>query len=122
MPYQLTLEEHPLYLHAKASGTHSAENVLRFLTEVHAACVERNCLAALLEMGFTGPSLDAGDIFRVVMERSNEATKLRKIGYVDPTPRDRERVRFAENVAFNRGVNVRLFQDVADAKAWMEAP
>ena len=122
MSYQLTIEQHPLYLHAKASGTHSTENVLRFLSEVHEACMERRCPAALLELGFTGPSLDAGGIFRVIMERSEEAKKLRKIGYVDPTPRDRERVRFAENVAFNRGVNVRLFQDVESARAWLEAP
>jgi hypothetical protein len=122
MTYQLTIEEHPLYLHAKASGTHSAENVLRFLRETHAACDERGRDAVLVEVGFTGPSLDAGDIFKVIMERSESGKRLRKIGYVDPTPRDRERVKFAENVAFNRGVNVRLFQDVESAKAWMVVP
>jgi hypothetical protein len=122
MPYQMTIEEYPLYLHTKASGEHSVENVLRFLQESHAACAERGRQAVLLEVAFTGPSLDAGGIFKVIMERSESGKMLRKIGYVDPTPRDRERVRFAENVAFNRGVNVRLFQDVESAKAWMEVP
>ena len=92
MPYQLTIEEQPRYLHAKAAGTHSAENVLRFLEDAYAACVERGRSAVLLEMGFSGPSLDAGGIFKVIMERSADATKLGKIGYVDPTPRDRERI------------------------------
>jgi hypothetical protein len=122
MSYQITIVEHPLYLHAKASGTHSTENVLRFLEEAYAACVERGRLSLLVEFGFTGPSLDAGGIFKVIMERSEDAKKLRRIGYVDPTPRDPERIKFAENVAFNRGVNVRLFQDVESAKAWMEGP
>lgn len=122
MTYKMTIEEHATYLHAKASGTHTTDNVQRFLEEAHAACMERDRPAVLLELGFTGPSLDAVGIFKVILERSEHGKTLRKIGYVDPTPRDRERVRFAENVAFNRGVNVRLFQDVESAKAWMQAP
>jgi len=119
MPYRLTVEEQPGYLHATASGTHSPQNALRFLEEAYAACVTRGRSALLLEMNLAGPSLDATRIFGVILERSKDATKLRKIAYVDPTPRDPERMKFAETVAINRGVNVGLFQDLASAKAWM---
>jgi hypothetical protein len=119
VPYHLTIEEHPTYLHATVAGTHSPENALRFLKEAHEACVKSGKTAVLLEMNLVGPSLDATSIFRVISERSGEAVKLRKIAYVDASSRDPEKMRFAETVAVNRGVNVRLFQDLAEAKEWM---
>jgi hypothetical protein len=119
MPYRLTIAEFPTYLHATVTGTHTPANALRFLQEAHAACVERGKTDVLLEMNLTGPSLDTTSIFRVISERSGDALKLRKIAYVDASSRDPEKMRFAETVAVNRGVNVRLFQDVAKAKEWM---
>ena len=119
IPYHLTIQEQPTYLHATVTGTHSPENALRFLKEVHEACMKAGKPAALLEMNLVGPSLDATSIFRVISERSGEGVKLRKIAYVDASSRDPEKMRFAETVAVNRGVNVRLFQDLAKAKEWM---
>jgi hypothetical protein len=119
MSYHLTLEEHPGYLHATATGTHTPENALRFLKEVHEACTQRGYSAVLLEMNLAGPSLDSTSIFRVIAQRSMDAAGLKKIAYVDASSRDPEKMKFAETVAINRGVNVRLFQDLALAKEWM---
>jgi hypothetical protein len=119
MPYHLTLQELPTYLHATVTGTHTPANALRFLKEVYDACLKSGQTAVLLEMNLSGPSLDATSIFRVISERSGDALKLRKIAYVDASSRDPEKMRFAETVAVNRGVNVRLFQDLAKAKEWM---
>ena len=52
MPYQLTIVEHPAYLHAIATGSHSAQNVLRFLAEAYEACVKRGHTSVLLEVNF----------------------------------------------------------------------
>ena len=117
--YHLAIQEHPTYLHAAVTGTHSPENAMRFLKEVYEACVKAGKTAALLEVNLVGPSLDATSIFRVVSQRSGDGLKLRKIAYVDASSRDPEKKRFAETVAINRGVNVRLFQDLAKAKEWM---
>ena len=122
MSYQLKIDEQPTYLHAEASGQHSPENALRFLTEAWDACVARGQFALLLEMNLVGPSLDPTSIFGVIVQRSAEATRLKKIAYVDRSPRDPARMKFAETVALNRGVNVRLFQDLDEAKCWMESP
>ena len=121
MPYRLTLIEQPTYLHARVSGTHSPPNILRFLQESYAACREKGQSALLLEMGLEGPSLDPTTIFKIILERSDEAVRLRKIAYVDPTPRDSERMKFAETVAKNRGVNVRLFRELEPAMQWIAA-
>lgn len=39
IPYQLTLDERPGYLHAKVVGERTPENAMRCLDEVSAACV-----------------------------------------------------------------------------------
>ncbi len=38
MDYQLTLIDHPAYLHARGSGPRTADNALRFLKEAYDAC------------------------------------------------------------------------------------
>jgi hypothetical protein len=70
-------------------------------------------------MAFDGPSLAPSSIFDVVSERSADGLKLRKIAYVDAS-RTSDKARFAETVAMNRGVNVRLFETIADAQKWLE--
>ena len=120
MSYHLSLAEHPGYLHATATGTHTPQNALRFLQEVREACTRLGHTAVLLEMNLAGPSLDSTSIFRVIAQRSTDAAGLKKIAYVDASSRDPVKMKFAETVAINRGVNVRLFQDLAQAKEWME--
>jgi hypothetical protein len=119
MSYHLTLQEQPSYLHATVTGANSADNALRFLREVHEACARLGRSSVLLEVNFSGPSLETGSIFRVISERSKDGAKLHRIAYVDGSTRDPERMKFAETVAINRGVNVRLFQDVEAAKRWI---
>jgi len=116
--YQLTIEEGLSYLHATVVGPRNPENALRFLQEAHDACVKGEHAAVLLEMNLLGPSLDPGSIFRVISQRSSDATRLKRIAYVDAAGNP-ERPKFAETVATNRGVNVRLFQDLDAAKAWL---
>jgi putative acetyltransferase len=119
MPYQLTIAEQPSYLHATASGTRTAESAVRFLEEAYKACVERGYSDVLLEMNLSGPSLDLGSIFGVIMQRVSDARKLRRIAYVDTMAMDPGRARFAETVAINRGVGVRLFGNLDDARQWL---
>ena len=118
-PYQLTIEECPGYLHATVVGSRTAENATRFFREVAAACARSGHLAVLLEMRLSGPSLDAGSIFRVISARAPEGSKLQRIAYVEASVDDPAMPRFAETVAQNRGVNVRLFPDVASAARWL---
>jgi hypothetical protein len=123
MPYHLTIEEKPSYLHAKVTGTRSAENARRFLVEAHEACVRGKYSAVLLEMDFSGPSLNTVSIFDVISERSPDALMFERIAYVDAGAEgDPQQARFAETVARNRGVRVRLFRSVADAERWMLDP
>lgn len=118
-PYRLIIQEQPVYLHATVTGTHNAVNALRFLTESFTECLKVGQTALLLEFNLSGPSLDSSSIFDVVSQRTAMAAKLRKIAYYDNSERDPEKVKFAETVARNRGVNVRLFRDLNEAKRWL---
>ena len=95
--------------------------MLRFLEEAHTACVKsgRSCL--LLEMCLSGPSLAALSIYQVISQRVAEGAQLRRIAYVEPVTTDPGKARFAETIAVNRGVNVRLFPDSAAAARWLAA-
>jgi hypothetical protein len=119
MEYHLRLVAHPAYLHASVAGTHSAENAARFLREVREACLREGVSAVLLEVRFSGPSLATGSIFSVISQESAEGRALRKIAYVDASDRDPAKIKFAETVALNRGVNVRLFASVEEAGRWL---
>ena len=118
-PFRVTLMEESGYLHARAEGPRTPENVLKYLGEVHAACVKDGHTAVLLEMNLEGPSLDAGDIYRVISRGSAEAQGLQRIAYVEASVENPDKARFAETVALNRGVNVRLFADVESAWRWL---
>ena len=120
MTYSLTVAEHPTYLHTTVTGESTAENALRFLRESHEACMARGISSVLLEMNLQGSSIDTGSIYSVISQRSDTGKQLRKIAYVDTSSHGMAKARFAETVAVNRGVNVRLFKTVPDAKRWLE--
>lgn len=119
MEYHLSLVPHPGYLHVSVTGTHSAENAARFLREVREACASQGVSAVLLEVKFSGPSLTTGSIFSVISQESAEGKLFRKVAYVDASDRDPAKIKFAETVALNRGVNVRLFASVEEAGRWL---
>ena len=120
MSYVLTIEERLSYLHAKVSGPRTAQNARRFLEDVHEAWVQRNHSAVLLEMNLAGPSLSILSVFNIISERAPHALGLKRIAYVDGgSEGDPEMPRFAETVARNRGVNVRLFRTLDNAEDWL---
>jgi hypothetical protein len=118
MSYQLIVEQRPGYVYARVEGERTPENALRFLKDSYAACVHSGRSSLLLEMNLSGPTLSTTSIFDVIADRAPDGMKLEKIAYVDGA-RDLSQAYFAETVAMNRGVNVRLFPDVAAAASWL---
>jgi len=119
--YAMTVEVHPGYLHATARGERTAANARRFLEEAYRACVRLQHDALLVEVRFDGPGLPPGSVFSVINDRAMDGARLRRIAYVEPNLRDAGQASFAELVAVNRGVNVRLFGDVDAAREWLNA-
>jgi hypothetical protein len=120
--YQLTIEERPTYVHARADGDLTPANALRFLEEAYAACLGSGRPDLLLDMQLHGPKLNTTNVYDVISQRVADGSKLRKIAYVPSTTDDRSMAYFAETVAVNRGVNVRIFESVAAAERWLSEP
>ena len=119
MSYELTLYQKTTFLHAVVTGRNSRTNVTRYLEEVRGECVARGCVRVLIEERLEGPRLEAMDFFEIAANGSSGASAvLRAIAYVDVNASG-EMMKFAETVAVNRGVPVRLFSTVADAEQWL---
>ena len=121
MKARLTYRAEDGYLHVKVRGQNTAENVGAYLAEVRTACVERSYKAVLIEENLDGPGLPLLKVFELASKGSEDVWRLSlKIAFVDVNPEhDPDNVRFAETVALNRGVNVKVFFDVEQARQWL---
>jgi hypothetical protein len=119
--YACTVVHRNGYLHITVTGTNSPDNVRRSLRDVIAACTQHGCSRVLLQEHFSGPSLGTVDVFEIVSEASRNAwPAVAQIAYVDTNPQhDSNLLDFAETVAINRGVQIRLCATVADAEGWL---
>ncbi len=119
MTYKLTIVPKPTYLHAIVTGRNSRENVTRYLEEIHGECMARGCFRVLIEERLDGPRVRMMDVFRIAQEGSSMAHgAYQAIAYVDVNAVG-DAMKFAENVAVNRGLPVSVFPTVADAEKWL---
>ncbi|HET7403792.1 MAG TPA: hypothetical protein VFJ62_18480 [Usitatibacter sp.] len=121
MSYRFTAEAHETYVHARLDGTRTPENLLRYMREAYLACVQHGRSDLLLEMNLANADLDTSAIYRVILQRAADGAKLRRIAYVETGAVSPAKSRFAETVAVNRAVNVRLFPTLGEARAWLES-
>jgi hypothetical protein len=121
MNYALAIEAKDGYLHAIATGQNSRDNVLRYMEDLLRECDARDCWYVLLEERLEGPRLGTLDVFEIASQRGRPlGSRLRSIAYVDVNASG-DLMKFAEDVAVNRGIPVRVFADVADAEHWLRA-
>ena len=119
MGYALTVLERPGYLHFVVTGINSREAVQQYLTEIGRTCAARGCKHILIEERLDGPRLDTTDVFMIASGQSADARRtLEAIAYVDVNAEGRL-MQFAEDVAVNRAVPVKVFTTVAEAERWL---
>ncbi len=121
MSYDMKTIPEDGYLHVIVTGDNTPEDVRGYLSRIPRACTEHGFSRVLIEENLTGPSFGVVDVFDVVSKASvGVAPGIRRIAFVDTNPEHRSsNIRFAETVAVNRGVNVRVFPDVASAVEWI---
>ncbi len=120
MNYKLTIEQKSSYLHAIVTGRNSRENVACYLEEILHECTSRRCYRVLIEERLEGPRLGTIDVFNIALAGSLRAFGiLKSIAYVDVNA-EGGMMHFAENVAVNRSVPVKVFPTVTDAEKWLK--
>jgi hypothetical protein len=121
MSYKVTFDQAAGYLHAFVTGTNSKQNVMAYLADILNECRSRDCFRVLIEECLEGPRLDMTDIYEIASQGQRLAPGRRPaIAYVDVNARSAANMKFAEDVAVNRGIFVRVFPSVADARRWLE--
>jgi hypothetical protein len=115
----VSFEHRSGYLYVLVTGENTKENVASYLQDVHRECVDVGYLRVLIEERLVGPRLEATDVFDVAAGGSGRAVGVfQAIAYVDVNASG-AMMKFAETIAVNRGVPVRLFAAVTDAEAWL---
>jgi hypothetical protein len=106
------------------TGENSLDTVSHYLTEIHEWCLQHKCPDVLLVENLSGPGLRTSSIYELVSGKSALAARVvGRMAFVDINPaHDLGEMKFAENVAVNRGISVRVFPTIQEAEAWLERP
>jgi len=123
MSYSLDVEHKGEYLHVVVRGENTLTNVLSYFEEVYGACLLYHCSNVLIEDHLTGGCLDTFDIFVVITKNYSRAKTIGlRLAFVDlNTEHDIQGLKFAENLAHIRGVNVKVFHhyNIEQMVAWL---
>jgi Ser-tRNA(Ala) deacylase AlaX len=118
-PYSLEITEKRGYLHARVTGDNTKENVMRYMNELARECNKARCRCVLVEEQLEGPRLDTMSVFDIATDGSEKSRAVfRAIAYVDVFA-ETSSMKNAESFANNRGLNVRVFGNVAEAEKWL---
>ena len=118
MTYQIKIEKRPNFLHATVTGTNSKQAVIDYWNEIKIACDAHDCFRVLADEKLDGPRFDVMEVFSLISEGSMKMLgQYEAIAYIDRSMG--EMANFAETVAVNRGIPIRVFNNVDDAEEWL---
>ncbi len=116
--YELTLEEHPHYLHAHIKAPSIDEPLaIEYLTEIAAICTETGC-ERLLFVREIPEMLDDGTLFFVTAE-FNRMIRGVRTAFVNPFATNQNAFDFAMTVGANRGADYAVFGNTDEALVWL---
>lgn len=120
MAYEIKFSDDDDFVHATITGENSLSNVQGYLADLLAECQRRDCFLVLIDERLEGPRLDVDQVFSIAADGAVSALGVfHAVAFVDVEMG--EMAYFAENVAVNRGMPVRAFPSVAEAKEWLSA-
>lgn len=92
---------------------------MAYMEQVLRECTARQCFRVLIEEKLEGPRLGTLQVFGLAARGSERFLgALKAMAYVDVNAQG-DLMRFAENVAVNRAIPVRVFTSVLAAERWL---
>jgi hypothetical protein len=122
MSYKIAYNNRPDYLHAVITGTCTKESVAGYLEEVLRKCIEIGTKQIFIEQRLDGPRLETDTVYQIASSISTNALAsgvFEAIAFVDVNAESVLNLKFAESVAANRGLPVKVFFSVNDAEHWL---
>ncbi len=117
MDTNITVEEFDNYLAFRVVGEDSVEVSLSYFHQVADTCKQKGFKKALIIEDLEG-DLPTSEIFTVT-EQLPAVLRGLKVAFIDLRPNHASDNRFGETVVRNRGCNIRVFNDVNEARAWL---
>jgi hypothetical protein len=74
IPYQISFEQRPEYLHVTVSGESSTATIRRYVREIREACVRLGMSRVLAVVNLNGPSVSMLDLYKVISQGSDQCT------------------------------------------------
>jgi len=119
MTYNLTLETHNDYLHARITRQDSTENSLRYWAQVAEAVQSAKLKKILVEELLEGEPDTLGTYQVATSIAQLFSYHPVRIAFVDPRHGASTANSFSLNVTRNRGVNIRFFADCEAGRQWL---
>lgn len=117
MSYQLIIEEKAGYLNVFVAGENNPETVNAYFRQVRQLCMARGMRRVLIEQHLEGTLLMPLDASEIASKAALEALgHVEVMAFVDPHAGKEAMERFASNW----GVRAMAFQNVQDARDWIE--
>jgi hypothetical protein len=119
MSEDVRLIEKEGYLHFEFAAEFSIPAAKRAVDEMVNTCMKRNCTRVLFDCRrMTGPlsTMDRFDVAQYGSEKIERSIRIAMLGREDQVLPDK----FFENVAVNRGMDLKLFTDIDEAVGWLK--
>lgn len=120
--YRLTFDNKPEYLHVLVEGEHDSYDISRrFWSEIATECERLGPSRLLVEEDLKEQLPSIADTYQGAAERQEMGLAGIRIAFLDRHPDQHEQNQFGELVARNRGINMKVFSDRAEALDWLLA-
>jgi hypothetical protein len=122
MTYTLEMNTEGSLLVARVSGKRTLETVSAMAMHIVQACIEQQCTLALVDVRPLEGRLTVSNSYQVVADGFDQYRRmgLQRAAIVDREI-DPDGKSFFETVARNRGFDLRIFTDMTEARAWLQA-
>lgn len=106
----------------RVNGVNTERNVIRYLNDIHEAMETSRCGKVLIVENLEGPGLNLLKMYHIIRTARKTILSLpHAIAYIDMNPdHDHRSLKFAETVALNRFIHMRLFSNEEDAVRWLQ--
>jgi hypothetical protein len=124
MSYEIEFIEENDYLHAIIKGFRNSDSIKHATRDICENCIKNKCTKALVDVRDIKEHIDVSEIFDLASFQLPEIIKrsINKVAILESEGNNIyiENSKFFENVATNRGHNVKIFSDISDAKKWLK--
>ena len=120
VPYRSEIQPKDEYLYAFVEGQDSFETSETFWFELLEECKDKNYSKLLIEENLEG-ELSSSETYELSVKLAKSDYKNLTVAFVDRQADHKDSNKYGETIVTNRGVRIKVFDDLDVAKQWLLA-